>query len=98
MMKNPPHPGELVIEDCIKPLGLTITAAATALGVTRKALSALVNGHAGISADMAVRLAKVFGSSAESWIRLQARYDLVQAEKRMSKWKPKQSFVSEAHV
>ena len=93
MMKNPSHPGELVIEDCIKPLGLTITAAAKALGVTRKALSALVNGHAGISAEMAVRLAKVFGSSADSWIRLQARYDLAKAEKRMRNWKPSHSFV-----
>ena len=95
MMRNPPHPGEIVLEDCIRPLGLTITDAAKALGVTRKALSALVNGRAGISADMAVRLTGVFGSTADSWVRLQARHDLCKAEKRMRSWKPKYSFAEE---
>lgn len=99
MMHNPPHPGTIVLEDCIKPLGLTITDAAKALGVTRKTLSAVVNENAGISADMAVRLSKVFGATTESWIRLQARYDLYQAEKRMKRWKPKTTFrLEEAHV
>jgi len=75
-MKNPPHPGRIVRQDCIEPLGLTITGAAKALGITRQALNNLVNGKAGISAEMAVRIAKAFGGSAEMWLRLQANYDL----------------------
>ncbi len=75
-MKNPPHPGRIVRQDCVEPLGLTITAAAKALGVTRQALNNLVNGKAGISPEMAVRLSKAFGGSAEMWLRLQANYDL----------------------
>jgi addiction module HigA family antidote len=77
-MKNPPHPGRIVRQDCIEPLGLTVTQAAKALGVTRQALNNLVNGKAGISPEMAVRLAKAFGASAEMWLRLQANYDLAQ--------------------
>jgi addiction module HigA family antidote len=75
-MKNPPHPGGLVLRQCIEPLGLSITAAAAALGVTRTTLSELVNGKRGISPEMAVRLSKVFGGSAESWLVQQAQYDL----------------------
>ena len=75
-MKNPPHPGNIVLHDCIEPLGLTITAAAAALGVTRTTLSELVNGKRGISPEMAVRLSKVFGGSAESWLVQQAQYEL----------------------
>ena len=77
-MKNPPHPGGLVLRQCIEPLGLTITEAAGALGVTRTTLSELVNGKRGISAEMAVRLSQVFGGSAESWLTQQAQYDLAQ--------------------
>ena len=77
-MKNPPHPGRIVRQDCIEPLGLTITEAAKVLGVTRQALNNVVNGKAGISPEMAVRLAKAFGGSAEMWIRLQSNYDLAQ--------------------
>jgi len=77
-MKNPPHPGMTVLAECIEPLGLTITRAAKALGVTRTTLSELVNGKRGISAEMAVRLSKVFGGSAASWITQQAHYDLAQ--------------------
>ncbi len=77
-MKNPPHPGRIVRQDCIEPLGLTITAAAKVLGVTRQALNNLVNGRAGISPEMAVRLSKAFGGSPEMWLRLQANYDLAQ--------------------
>ena len=76
-MKNPPHRGGFVLRQCIEPLGLTITAAA-ALGVTRTTLSELVNGKRGISPEMAVRLSKVFGGSAESWLTQQAHYDLAQ--------------------
>jgi len=75
-MKNPPHPGGVVLRQCIEPLGLTITDAAAALGVTRTTLSELVNGKRGISPEMAVRLAKVFGGSAASWLTQQAHYDL----------------------
>lgn len=75
-MKNPPHPGRIVRQDCIEPLGLTITSAAKVLGVTRQALNNLVNGKAGISAEMAVRVSKAFGGSPDMWLRLQANYDL----------------------
>ena len=77
-MKNPPHPGRFVLSECIEPLGLNITQAAAAPGVTRTALSELVNGKRGISAEMAIRLSQVFGGSAESWITQQAQYDLAQ--------------------
>lgn len=75
-MKNPPHPGRIVRQDCVEPLGLTITGAAKVLGVTRQALNNLVNGKAGISPEMAVRISKAFGGSPEMWLRLQANYDL----------------------
>jgi addiction module HigA family antidote len=75
-MKNPPHPGRVIRQDCIEPLGLTITAAANVLGVTRQALNNLVNGKAGVSPEMAVRVSKAFGGSPEMWLRLQANYDL----------------------
>ena len=77
-MKNPPHPGGFVFRQCIEPLGLSITEAARALGVTRTTLSELVNGKRGVSPEMAVRLSKVFGGSAESWLVQQAQYDLAQ--------------------
>ena len=75
-MKNPPHPGRIVRQDCIEPLGLTITEAAKGLGVTRQTLNNLVNGKAGISPEMAVRISKAFGGSPEMWLRLQVNYDL----------------------
>jgi addiction module HigA family antidote len=77
-MKNPPHPGELVRYDCLEPLGLTVTEGARALGVTRQALNNVVNGKSGISAEMAVRIAKAFGGTADGWLRMQAAYDLAQ--------------------
>ena len=76
MMHNPPHPGEVIRELCIKPLGLSVTEAAKALGVSRKALSELLNGHTGISPEMAVRLSIAFGTTAESWLTQQMQYDL----------------------
>jgi antitoxin HigA-1 len=81
-MKNPPHPGLSVRHDCLEPLGLSVSEAADRLGVSRKQLSDLVNGHAGISPEMAIRLDKAFGGGAETWYRLQAAYDLSQAMKR----------------
>ena len=81
-MHNPPHPGELVRHDCLEPLGLSVTAAAEVLGVTRQALNNLVNGKAGISAEMAIRLDKAFGGGAETWLRMQTAYDLFQARQK----------------
>ena len=78
-MHNPPHPGKVIKELCIDPLGLTITEAAQGLGVSRKTLSALINGHFGISPEMAIRVSKAFGGSAESWLTQQTQYDLWQA-------------------
>jgi addiction module HigA family antidote len=86
-MKNPPHPGLVVLNECIEPLGLTITDAAAALGVTRNTLSELVNGKRGISPEMAVRLAKVFGGSPEGWLVQQAQYDLAQVHAHRLKLK-----------
>lgn len=82
MMHNPPHPGEVIRELCIEPLGVTVTEAAAALGVSRKALSELLNGHTGISPEMAVRLSIAFDTTPESWLTQQMQYDL---------WKLKQS-------
>jgi len=75
----PPHPGETVRETCLEPLGLSVTSAAKGLGISRKTLSALLNGHFGISPEMAIRLEKSFGTSAEKWVMEQARYDLCRA-------------------
>jgi len=75
-MFNPPHPGEIIKELCLEPLGLTVTRAAEALGVSRKTLSAIVNGQAGISPEMAIRLSIAFDTSAESWLNQQVQYDL----------------------
>ena len=87
VMHNPPHPGEAIRELCIEPLNLTVTAAAKGLGVSRKTLSALLNGHFGISPDMAIRLSLAFGGSAESWMIQQAQYDLWQAKQKAGKIK-----------
>jgi len=76
-MKNPSHPGSIV-RGCLEDLGLSVTGAARVLGVTRQALNNVVNGKAGISAEMAVRLSKAFGSTADFWLRLQMNYDLAQ--------------------
>jgi addiction module HigA family antidote len=81
-MHNPPHPGEIIRGQCLEPLGLSVTEAAKGLGVTRKALSELLNGHAGISPEMAIRLEKAFGSTAATWRRMQLEYDLWLAEQR----------------
>ena len=79
-MHRPPHPGEILRELCLKPLDLTITDAARALGVSRKTLSAVLNGRAGISPEMAIRLSIAFDTTAESWLRQQIQYDLWVAE------------------
>ncbi len=82
MMHNPPHPGEVLRELCLEPLGVTVTAAAQSLGVSRKALSALLNGKAGISPEMSVRLSIAFDTTPESWLIQQMHYDLWCAEQK----------------
>lgn len=82
LMHNPPHPGEVLRQLCLEPLGLSVTEAAKGLGVSRKTLSAILNGRSGVSPEMAVRLSLAFGTSAESWLTQQVQYDLWQAEKR----------------
>ena len=86
-MKNPPHPGVVVLQECIEPSGLNITQAAEALGVTRNTLSELANGKRGISPEMAVRLAKVFGGTEQGWLVQQAQYDLAQVRRDRIKLK-----------
>lgn len=81
-MMTPSHPGEIVREECLKPRDLTVTEGAKVLGVTRQALNNLVNEKAAISPEMAIRLEKAFGTSAETWLRLQSAYDLAEARKR----------------
>jgi addiction module HigA family antidote len=93
-MHDPAHPGEIVREECLKPLGLTVTAAAEALGITRKALSDLLNGHTGVSPDMAIRLEQVFGSTADTWLRLQMQRDLWEARQRSDKIKVNRRFTT----
>ncbi len=80
LMHNPPHPGEIIKELCLEPLGLSVTAAAEGLGVSRKTLSAILNGRAGVSPEMAIRLSIAFDTSSESWLNQQTQYDLWQAE------------------
>ena len=84
-MKNPPHPGRAVREQCLQPLGLTVTSGAKILGVSRQALNNLVNRRAGISPEMAIRISKAFGGTALTWLRMQSNYDLAQALKSESK-------------
>ena len=84
-MHNPPHPGEVLRSLCLEPLGLTITEAARALGVSRKTLSGILNGRAGISPEMAIRLSLAFDTSAESWLNQQLQYDLWRAERNRKK-------------
>ena len=98
-MKNPVHPGQIVRYDCLEPLGLTVTAGAKALGVTRQALNNIVNGKSGISPEMAIRLTKAFGSTEETWLRMQLACDLAAARKGESKIKvQRQQAPQELHV
>lgn len=82
MPMHTPHPGRIIRELCLKPLDLTVTEAAEGLGISRKHLSDIVNGHAGISSEMAIRLSKAFGRSPEAWMKQQMIYDLWQAKER----------------
>ena len=86
-MKNPPHPGRIVRQECLEPLGLSVTDGAKALGVSRNALSELINERRGISPEMAIRLAKAFGGGADTWHLMQANYDMAQAMKHADRIK-----------
>jgi addiction module HigA family antidote len=97
MIHNPKHPGQLVKSMCLEPLGLSVTEAAKVLKISRPTLSKLLNGHIGISPEMAIRLAIVFSTSDELWVNLQASYDLWQANKQRSKLHLK-SIVQDHHV
>jgi antitoxin HigA-1 len=88
-MHNPPHPGEILRELCLDPLGLTVTQAAGALGISRKTLSSILNGHSGISAEMAIRLSIAFNTTAESWLLQQLQYDLAQVEPKRKSFQVK---------
>jgi addiction module HigA family antidote len=86
-MHNPPHPGEVIRGLCLEPLGLSVTAAAKALGVTRKALSELLNGKSGISPEMAIRLSMAFATTPESWLSQQMQYDLWKVRRKYKQLK-----------
>jgi len=88
-MHNPPHPGVVIRELCVKPLGISITEIAKALGVTRKSFSELLNGKTGVSPEMAIRLSIAFNTSAESWLNHQVQYDLWKARFKGKKLKVK---------
>src|SRR5580692_11855508 len=86
-MKNPPHPGRSIRSACLEPLGLSVAEGAKILGVTRQTLNNVIHGKSGISPEMALRLSKAFGSTPETWLRMQLAYDLAQARKDESKIK-----------
>jgi addiction module HigA family antidote len=94
-MHNPAHPGEVIREACLKPLHLTVTAAADGLGVTRKTLSDLLNGHSGVSPEMAIRLEKAGWGTADAWLRMQLDRDLWEARQRAHKIRVKRKFPTE---
>jgi len=93
-MHNPPHPGEIIRELCLEPLGLSVTDAAKALDVSRKTLSSILNGRSGISPEMALRLSKAFNTSPESWLNQQAQYDLWHAKKENKNIKVKKLYAA----
>ena len=97
-MKNPPHPGRSIRNACLEPLGLSVTEGAKVLGVSRQALNNVVNGKAAISPEMAIRLSKAFGSTAEVWLRMQLAYDLAEARKDESKIKVRRQHFVELHA
>ena len=97
-MKNPPHPGRSIRSACLEPLGLSITAGAKILGITRQALHNVITGKSGISPEMAIRLTKAFGSTEETWLRMQLAYDLAAARKNESKIKVHRQHVEELHA
>lgn len=96
-MKNPVHPAQIVRQDCLEPLRLSVTAAARVLGVTRQAFNNIVNRKSGISPEMAIRLSKAFGGTPETWLRMQVAYDLAAARKNESNIKIRRQHLEELH-
>jgi addiction module HigA family antidote len=94
-MKNPAHPGRIVRHDCLEPLSLTVPEGAKVLGVTRQTLNNVIHGKSGISPVIAIRLSKAFGSTPETWLRMQLAYDLAQARKAESRIKIRRLHVAE---
>src|SRR6202142_3772602 len=98
-MKNPPHPGRSIRSACLEPLGLSVTEGAKVLGVSRQTLNNVINGKSGISPEMAIRLTKAFGSTPETWLRMQLAYDLAAARRVQSRIKVRRQHVpQELHV
>ena len=98
-MKNPAHPGRIVRSGCLDPLGLSVTEGARILGVSRQTLNNVIHGRSGVSPQMAIRLSKAFGSTPETWLRMQLAYDLAAARKDESKIKVRRQYVSqELHI
>lgn len=93
-MHNPPHPGEVIRDLCLEPLGLSVTDAAEGLGISRKTLSAILNGRAGISPEMALRLSIAFDTSPESWLNQQTQFDLWAAQKNKKRLRVKKLCVA----
>jgi len=93
-MHNPPHPGEIIRDLCLEPLGLSVTDAANALGVSRKTLSSILNGRSGVSPEMALRLSKAFNTTPESWLNQQVQYDLWNAKKKSKGIKVKKLYAA----
>jgi addiction module HigA family antidote len=98
MLKNPAHPGRIVRSACLEPSGLSVTDGAKLLGVTRQALNNVINGKAGISPEMAIRLTKAFGSTPETWLKMQLAYDLAEARKREHQIKVRRYRGEEIHA
>ena len=98
MMHNPSHPGDLIKHDCIEALNLTVTAAATALGVSRKTLSELINCKSGISPEMAIRFEKIGWGTADTWLRMQMNHDLWQARQKSKRLKVKKLRSAQVHA
>ncbi|HUK91647.1 MAG TPA: HigA family addiction module antitoxin [Blastocatellia bacterium] len=95
-MKNPPHAGRSIRNACLEPLELSVTEGAKVLGVTRQTLTKVINGRSSISPEMAMRLSKAFGSTAETWLRMQVAYDLAQVRKNESRIKVRRQVAHEA--
>ena len=97
-MKKPPHPGRSILNTCLEPLGLSVTEGAKLLGVTRQALNNVINGKSGISPEMAIRLTKAFGSTPETWLKMQLVYDLAEARKQEHRIKVRRYRGEELHA
>jgi addiction module HigA family antidote len=97
-MLNPPHPGDFIRTEIIEPLGLSVTAAAEVLGVSRPTLSTLLNGKADLSGDMALRIEKAFGPKMDTLMRMQSSFDIARTRRREGKIRVRRYAASRAHA